>query len=337
MDLISVVVPVYNAEPYLEECVKSILAQTYSNIEVILVDDGSKDNSLQKCELFKDESKICIVHQENQGVSVARNNGLAHATGEYVAFVDADDMLTPDSLEELYKLLHNNSADFVQGRFDFLYNNGNRVPRKHLMSKGVYQTKDLLPVMLDNGRLSGFLIGSSCAALYRMDVIKKYNISFLPGLINNEDGLFNMEYFAHSEKLYISDECVYVVRRHDNSATSISHIDDTYNTQIVDYLQNQKWITEIDNISIQYKRRAVTVALWAILRNPRSMCMFDGVKYIHSRITEERFREGLKFIDVANLRSYKRVIFWLMKYRCATTLFVFVKYIIPFLNNKIKR
>ena len=95
---VSVVVPVYNVEKYLDRCVTSIVGQTLKEIEIILVDDGSSDNSLEKCNGFADGKRVIAIHQDNQGVSVARNKGLQHATGEYVVFVDADDIVVYNTL-----------------------------------------------------------------------------------------------------------------------------------------------------------------------------------------------------------------------------------------------
>ena len=99
---ISVVVAIYNVEKYLEKCIQSIIFQTYKNIEIILVNDGSTDNSLNICKKYKSEdSRIIIINQENQGVSVARNNGIDRASGEYILFVDGDDYLRTDIIEKL--------------------------------------------------------------------------------------------------------------------------------------------------------------------------------------------------------------------------------------------
>ena len=100
--LISVIVPIYNRELYLEKCIESIVSQTYSNLEIILVDDGSPDNCPAICdEWAKKDSRIKVVHKENGGVASARNAGLSAATGDYVAFVDGDDFIAP----EMYSVL----------------------------------------------------------------------------------------------------------------------------------------------------------------------------------------------------------------------------------------
>ncbi len=111
-DLISVIVPVYNVEDYLRECLDSIISQTYTNLEIILVDDGSPDGSGTICDEYaKKDSRIKVIHQQNSGVSVARNTGLKAVTGDYIGFVDSDDYIEPNMYEELHRCLIENDAD----------------------------------------------------------------------------------------------------------------------------------------------------------------------------------------------------------------------------------
>ena len=111
-ELISVIVPVYKAEKHLEKCVESIINQTYTNLEIILVNDGSPDNSGKLCdELIKKDSRIKVIHKENGGPSSARNLGIKNASGKYVAFIDSDDYIKFDMYEILYKKLKGNDAD----------------------------------------------------------------------------------------------------------------------------------------------------------------------------------------------------------------------------------
>ena len=114
--LLSVIVPVYNVEKYLEKCVESILNQTYSNLEVILVNDGSKDTSGSICDaLAQKDPRVLVIHQENGGLSSARNMGIEAATGEYITFVDSDDWIEPDGYEHLMDLMHRNQVNLVCG------------------------------------------------------------------------------------------------------------------------------------------------------------------------------------------------------------------------------
>ena len=120
--LISVIVPVYKVENYLGRCVESLLAQTYENIEIILVDDGSPDNCPVMCDEYaKEYEKIRVIHQENKGLSGARNAGIDNAKGEYLAFVDSDDLWSPHFLESLYKALKENDADIAQCRWEYMH------------------------------------------------------------------------------------------------------------------------------------------------------------------------------------------------------------------------
>lgn len=111
MSLISIIIPVYNVEAYIEECLDSVLAQTYKELEVILVDDGSTDKSSEICDQYASlDNRIHVLHQENQGLSDARNSGMAFAKGEYVTFIDSDDYIAPDMMELLYNNMKKENA-----------------------------------------------------------------------------------------------------------------------------------------------------------------------------------------------------------------------------------
>lgn len=113
-NLVSIIVPVYQVKDYVGECVDSLTAQTYTNLEILLVDDGSTDGSGESCDEYaRRDNRIRVIHQENQGLSAARNAGLDQATGEYVAFVDSDDAVLPSYIEELYRLIKKYHADIA--------------------------------------------------------------------------------------------------------------------------------------------------------------------------------------------------------------------------------
>ncbi|MEN6371397.1 MAG: glycosyltransferase [Armatimonadota bacterium] len=116
--LISVIIPVYNVEPYLRRCVDSVLAQTYTQLEVILVDDGSPDSCGQICDGYSlADSRVKVIHQENGGLSAARNTGLRHAAGDYIGFVDSDDIIDSDMYAALYRAMEENDADIAVCQF----------------------------------------------------------------------------------------------------------------------------------------------------------------------------------------------------------------------------
>lgn len=125
--MISVIVPIYGVEKYLEECIESIIGQTYTNLEVILVDDGSPDRCGEICDRYaKMDSRVTVIHQKNGGAAAARNAGLRIATGEYIAFVDGDDYLEADAYEKMVEALLSHHADIVHAKMRYIYVNGTR-------------------------------------------------------------------------------------------------------------------------------------------------------------------------------------------------------------------
>jgi len=121
---ISIIVPIYNSEKYLKRCIESILKQTYTNIELILINDGSEDKSLEICEEYKkNDERIIIVNKENEGVSVARNIGIEKATGELISFVDADDYLEATFLQELLDIMEKYNVNYVACGYNTVYDN----------------------------------------------------------------------------------------------------------------------------------------------------------------------------------------------------------------------
>ncbi len=142
MSKVSVIVPVYNVEQYLPKCIESIQNQSEKDIEIILVDDGSSDDSGAICDRYaKDDSRIHVIHQENGGQGVARNTGLANATGEYVFFMDSDDWIDPDLIKETYKAACEYNADMVlfdlqaiDADGNFVYRTDQKIPKNTLLS-----------------------------------------------------------------------------------------------------------------------------------------------------------------------------------------------------------
>ena len=194
--IISVIVPVYNAEKYLERCLKSILSQTFKDFELILVDDGSPDSCGEICDHYaKLDSRVHVVHQENQGVSAARQTGLDAAEGEYVIFADPDDWVESIMLEELLRQAETVKADVVicdMVRESLV----NGVVKEHYFEQ---RPRTLKPQDIVSQLLLGELYGSTCNKLYRVKTLKKKGIFFPVGVNYCEDLWFNCKLFMHSD------------------------------------------------------------------------------------------------------------------------------------------
>lgn len=200
--LISVIVPIYKVEAYLSRCVDSIINQTYKNLEIILVDDGSPDN----CPIICDEyamidNRIKVVHKENGGLSDARNAGMNVATGKYISFVDSDDWIEPNMLEVLCKKAYENDFDIVSGGVMMVWNDD--TPSKMLTNLNgdvdFYNTEEALENFINSRNI----IQTVWNKLYKYSVIK--DIPFPSGKIN-EDEYWSWQVVANSDKI-ASLEC----------------------------------------------------------------------------------------------------------------------------------
>lgn len=204
-ELITVVVPVYNVEAYLDRCVESLVNQTYQNLEIILVDDGSPDRSPEICDRWaeKDE-RIKVIHKPNGGVSSARNAGMEAAAGEWVFFVDSDDFLPEDALEGLAQRQLETGADLVCGSFH------NMKTRNRSYYK-TYAEKLLLRQDFPNQMwfLMMELLPTSCGKLFSTRIVKEHGLAFPMNIPWGEDAIFHYRYLTHVSSVVTTAQCVY--------------------------------------------------------------------------------------------------------------------------------
>ncbi|HHU48190.1 MAG TPA: glycosyltransferase, partial [Clostridiales bacterium] len=206
--LVSIIIPVYNVEPYLEHCLESIINQTYKNLQIIIVNDGSTDNSPAICDKFAEkDNRIVVIHKKNGGVSSARNVGLGISQGSYILFVDSDDWIETDMVEHLINIsIETNvdvvlfgiyNEDYIQMKtYTIHFNSDLLVDKDHLLK--------LLP-----GWVKDEKINTIYGKLYLADIIKSNNIRFDESLNIAEDALFNYEVFLHVESVYLLRACFY--------------------------------------------------------------------------------------------------------------------------------
>jgi len=215
---ISIIVPIYNVEKYLRQCIESIVNQTYKNIEIILIDDGSQD----KCANIVDEyankdERIVVIHKKNGGLADARNAGLRIATGEYIMFVDADDILVSTSSEVLLKKMEEENADYVIGNYINCYENG-RLWASPIFSIDKYKTFKL---DIKDYKDSFYIMSSTvCNKMFKNKFIKSLNLEFEVG-IPAEDAIFTTYCFINSKKVYYIPDIIFYYRQR-KSGTSIS-------------------------------------------------------------------------------------------------------------------
>lgn len=217
---VSIVVPVYNAERYLKKCVDSLLEQSYKNIEILLINDGSTDSSGEICdEYIKKHEEIKVIHKTNSGVSDTRNAGIDVASGEFIQFVDSDDFLESNMIERLVQSVNHNVQLAICG-YKSIYMSKDTIFYTETVCpiKGRYQNIDLVKhfgELFNNG-----LINPLWNKLYYADLIKKLNLKFNKELNMGEDLLFNLEYINACDNIEIINEQLYnYLKFNDNSLT----------------------------------------------------------------------------------------------------------------------
>ncbi len=218
MELISVIIPVYNVQKYLLRCVESVKNQTHKNLEIILVDDGSPDDCPKMCDrMANEDQRIKVIHKPNGGQGLARNSGIEIATGKYVAFIDSDDWISEDYIENLYLAITQNDYDIVIASHSVANDVENIIPQKLRIDEGVYNGADvknklLLPIIGPDVCFAKDVQIESAVwgKLYRLDIIKNNAISFPSERVAvGEDMFFNALYLNCSEHAVVINDCGY--------------------------------------------------------------------------------------------------------------------------------
>lgn len=216
---VSLCVAAYNVENYIEECIQSILNQTYKNIEIILVDDGSRDSSgsiLDKFGII--DSRVKVIHQKNQGLSVCRNTGLSHATGDYVVFVDGDDYLADDFVEYMLQVEAQTQADIVISKYCFTTSNYRQVTEDHI---SVWSSKKAVSEFFYPRLPLG-----AWNKMYKRDFLVKNNLRFVPELTTGEGLEFITHAGSYANYVGVGERKVYYYRMNNpTSATTFANVE----------------------------------------------------------------------------------------------------------------
>lgn len=223
MAKISIVVPIYNEEENIHTCVDSVMGQTFTDWELILVDDGSKDGSSAICDACAAaDSRVRVIHQANRGFSGARNTGVDAARGDYLMFVDADDWLEPKALEVGVGDMERYGADLVIGGFNWVVFQGDKLISSDKTAPSedmLFRVKDMAqagPAMWDVSHYGGCLHYCVWGRIYRMRIINDFHLRLNEGLCVQEDVEFMYNYFHYSDKCVVSKEVFYnYYRPHD--------------------------------------------------------------------------------------------------------------------------
>lgn len=216
--MVSIIVPIYNAQEYIKRCIDSILTQEYTNFELILADDGSTDSSGTICDEYAaKDSRVRVIHKENTGVSDTRNTAISQATGTYLQFLDSDDWITPDATKLLVRAAVEHNCDLVIS--DFYRVVGERVSHKgDIEDDGVLTREEFAEHMMENP--ADYYYGVLWNKLYRRELVEKHNLRMNTSISWCEDFLFNLEYILHAEIFYAMQAPIYYYVKRKGSLVS---------------------------------------------------------------------------------------------------------------------
>ena len=336
--LISIIVPVYNVAAFLPKCLDSILGQTYPNLEIVCVNDGSLDNSPEVLNRYAEkDSRIYVIDKENGGVSAARNAGLSEASGEYVMFVDADDWIDAETCQTAVAAMTEHQADVVLWSY-VSENRGNQSFKKLFSGDTVFEEETCKQRL--HRRFVGIagdelahpeLADSLCPVwgkFYKREVIQKSGAKFidLSEIGTYEDGLFNLEVFGEVKKAVYLDKCFYHYRR-DNTGSATSK----YNPNLFNQWQNlyrrmQDYIAK-NNLPGEYSqaldnRRALGMLGMSLNILSSDFSARKKIQHIRNILQNERYVEAYKKLDFNFFPIHWKIFYGCAKLRIATGVYI---------------
>ncbi len=338
--LVSIVLPVYNIkEEYLEKCVRSLMSQTESRIEIILVDDGSPNNAYEVCmRLAAEDSRVKAIHQENAGVSVARNTGLENAQGEYICFVDPDDWTAPSYIEELLKGFESEDTDFTICDCTVCYENSQR-PNPFLSTdKNVLTGKDKnkLLYQLVGKKICDYYppevaAGVPWGKMFRRSFIDKHNLRFIPGMVRMQDNIFCLYAIDSADKIHYVPKSLYFYRKEEGSACY------KFNPNIMKYFEKYFYETRIflektnqeaaafDALRMKTLTSFNSYLTQYFFHNDNGKSFSEKKKDLFKLLECEPYKEALCKVDYSLLTKQEKVFVFALKHRMARVLYFMIK------------
>ena len=336
---LSIIIPVYNAEKYLNKCLDSIINQTYKDIEIILINDGSIDNSLKICKEYEEDSRIVIIDKNNNGVSEARNDGLKRATGEYVTFVDADDWLDLNTCETIMNVLNNNNYDLLLFPYIREYNNKS-LPRNLFNSNVIVFSnyndvnnkiyKNLIgPLNEIDDPVQMEILNSVWGKVYRRKIIK--NIRFVDYKTTiGEDLLFNIDSIKNvGNAIYISDIYYHYNKTNQNSLTKVN-INNLLHRWInmFENIEKRIDINDLEMLERLKNRKCInfiTISQQLVLSKKK---FIDQQKILKDFLNESLYENIFNDFDYSKFKLKWRFYFYLCKNKKTFILCLLIKIII---------
>ncbi len=312
--MISIIVSVYNVRPYLRKCLDSIRVQTYPNLEIIMVDDGSNDGSSGICEEFvRKDTRFRVIHKRNEGLVQARKDGVLLANGDFVGYVDGDDWIEPNMYEVLFRNMLDSGADISMcGRFDDVYDTSFTV--RHGIKAGKYTRRQLVesvyPTMIVNRHFFEWgIFPGVWDKLFRKENILNAQLAVDPRIRMGEDAACTYPLLLQSNCIYISDECLYHYRQTSSSMVKRSDPFDRIRMQILYRTVADKLFVnrEVFDLTDQWKKYVLFLLI------PRAFSCYEGIEKLEYLFPFPHVKRGMR-IALYGMGTYgQRMYSWLIE------------------------
>lgn len=336
--MVSVIIPVYNVEKFLNRCVDSILSQTYKNIEIILVDDGALDSSPQICDEYGyKDIRVKVVHKQNGGLASARNAGLKVANGDYVLFVDSDDWIKNNTVEDLLNIAVKNKVDFVRfipvsaGYPDRPDGTPINFGTEDFMEEGVYNKgkmiKDIYPRLFVTRQLTMGPIVAAWRSLYNRKFLVDNNLYFDEEVKYSEDAIFSAKVVYNSNKFYYIKGGYYYNYFYNTSSITKSFKKDRWDIcKILSSTFKKEFENKKDyDFSKQLHLEDIYNVLNALGQNTHIESFKERYTYIKNIFNDDFTKQSMKYISLTDVSVKLKIILYLIKYKLVLPYMVLVR------------
>lgn len=332
-DIISVVVPVYNTEAYLEECIESILGQTFPAFELILVDDGSTDKSGVICDRYAQRDKrVKVIHKENGGLADACRTGIEHTTGKYLLFVDSDDWIDFDMLQRLFDAAEEHQAQIVLCHF--IRESGNQSVKRemHRLPKGFYGREQIVnmifPQLISDGTFEGKIVAADtrAARLFSRDLIIDNLEFYRNDICYGEDLVLSFACFLDAQSVYVFDDYYPYHYRKVNTSMTQAYTDNMWQKMVmlnknIELIAKTKAVYDFD---LQIKSELVSFAVLSVnhlFRHP-NIQFKDRLAAIREICNDTRLMTSVEEVDFSKYERNKRLMITLIKLKLPTIIYL---------------
>lgn len=308
-DLITIIIPVYNGEKYLNKCLDSIINQTYKNLEIIIVNDGSTDNTKKICdEYIKKDNRIKVINKKNEGVSAARNDGIEASAGKYISFVDADDFIEKEFAEKMLDILIKYDAKYVTCGYKRVYDDHTEFVNNDL-SEMVVTKDEYIKKLLNVQNGYGFVH----MKLIEKDILK--NVRFNKELKVGEDALFNIMLCENVDKVVIYNNPLY--NYYFNSNSVVRKFDDNYSNKYLLSMQCMfNYIKEKYDVNVNlYNYIAYHVLLVSVNYCFHPLNKNKGTKLLKSVCNIPLYKEAIKKSNFNDLSLTRKISLFTLKHK----------------------